>query len=173
LQAANVKMAATIGHAVLDAVLMPAPPISQGIAGSNKLRGDRSRWESCKQNWLLRSMATRLVSLRSTLPVTATARVQGSAKGLRARGKGSHLPTEPPPRKAKHHLRNFFYESVADSRNCLRFFRFSAMVETEPLRDPSATRANRPAPPRRNRHRRRPANLSDHPRRRLCSPCSS
>jgi hypothetical protein len=43
LQAAKVKMAAMIGHAVLDAVLMPAPPFSPGIAGSNKLRGDRNR----------------------------------------------------------------------------------------------------------------------------------
>jgi excisionase family DNA binding protein len=118
LQAANVKMAATIGHAVLDAVLMPAPPISQGIAGSNKLRGDRSRWKSCKQNLLLTSMAARLVSVRNTLPVSATARGQRLVKGLRARGKGSHLPTEPPPRKAKQHLRNFFYEPAADSKNC-------------------------------------------------------
>jgi hypothetical protein len=130
LHAANVKMAAIIGHAVLDAVLTPAPPISLGIAGSNKLRGDQSRWKSCKQNWLLTSMATRLVSVRNTLPVSATARVQGSVKGLRARGKGSHLPTEPPPRKAKQHLRNFFLEPVADPRNCLRFFRFNVMVET-------------------------------------------
>lgn len=43
LQAAKVKMDATISHAVLDAVLMPARPFSLGIAGSNKLRGDRNR----------------------------------------------------------------------------------------------------------------------------------